>query len=139
MDYTIRPMTMVDYDRVVQLWSGMHGIALSDTDEREPMNRFLERNPGLSQVVESRGELLGAVLCSHDGRRGYLHHLAVRADLRRQGIGTALVETCTRLLSAQSIVKCNVFLLEDNEVAGAFWEHNGFSLLPHFGWMQRPL
>jgi ribosomal protein S18 acetylase RimI-like enzyme len=37
------------------------------------------------------GVILGAVLCGNDGRRGYLHHLAVAAEWRRRGIGKALV------------------------------------------------
>lgn len=139
MDYTIRSMTKEDHARVVELWHNADGIVLSDTDEREPMQRFLNRNPGLSLVAEHGDEVIGAVLCSHDGRRGYLHHLAVKADFRRRGIGSALVQRCTDLLSREGIVKCNVFILESNEGGVAFWEHNGFSLLPHFGWMQRSL
>ena len=139
MDCTVRPMTMEDYDHVIELWRNTDGIVLSDTDEREPMERFLNRNPELSLVAEHGDEVIGAVLGSHDGRRGYLHHLAVRADFRRRGIGSALVQRCADLLSREAIVKCNVFILESNEEGIAFWEHNGFSLLPHFGWMQRSL
>ena len=76
MEYMIRPMRIEDYDSVVTLWRDTDGIVLSDTDEREPMGRFLSRNPGLSLVAYCHGELAGAVLCSQDGRRGYLHHLA---------------------------------------------------------------
>jgi ribosomal protein S18 acetylase RimI-like enzyme len=132
-------MAMEDYDRVVQLWRVADGIVLSDTDERDPMERFLCRNPGLSLVAEHGDEVIGAVLCSHDGRRGYLHHLAVRADFRRRGIGSALVRKSMELLSHEAVSKCNVFILEANEEGVAFWEHNGFSLLPNFGWMQRSM
>jgi ribosomal protein S18 acetylase RimI-like enzyme len=90
-------------------------------------------------VAENGDEVIGAVLCSHDGRRGYIHHLTVRADFRRRGIGSALLQRCARLLSREGIVKCNVFILEGNKEGLAFWERNGFRLLPHFGWMQRPL
>jgi putative acetyltransferase len=132
-------MTTEDYDRVVDLWRNTDGIVLSDTDERGPMQRFLNRNPGLSLVAEHGDKIIGAVLCSHDGRRGYLHHLAVGTDWRRRGIGSALVQRSVDLLSREAIVKCNVFILESNEAGIAFWEHNGFSLLPHFGWMQTSL
>ena len=137
--YRIRPMAIEDYERVVELWRGINEIVLSDTDEKEPMLRFLSRNPNLSLVAETDGEVVGAVLCSHDGRRGYLHHLAVDKRCRRQGIGSALVQQCLSLLHREGIVKCNIFVLEHNENGVAFWEHNGFELLPHFGWMQRPI
>jgi putative acetyltransferase len=129
-------LTIDDYECVIELWRGIDEIVLSDTDEKEPMRRFLVRNPNLSLVAETDGELVGAVLCSHDGRRGYLHHLAVVQRCRRQGIASALVQQCLSLLHREGIAKCNIFILEHNETGIAFWEHNGFELLPHFGWMQ---
>jgi ribosomal protein S18 acetylase RimI-like enzyme len=132
----IRAMTIADHSALLALWSEIEGIVLTDTDEREPMQRFLDRNPGLSLVAEMDKALVGAVLCSHDGRRGYLHHLAVAPDFRRQGLGSALVQRCLSLLQREGIVKCNIFILEENESGIAFWERNGFKMLPHFGWMQ---
>lgn len=101
------------------------------------MGSFLDRNPGLSLVAHDDSKLIGAILCSHDGRRGCLHHLAVDKRYRHQGIGTALVQRCLAALSEEGIVKCNIFFLEENKAGMAFWERNGFRLLPHFGWMQR--
>ena len=135
-EFAIRAMTIADHSAVLALWSEIEGIVLTDTDEREPMQRFLDRNPGLSLVAELDKALVGAILCSHDGRRGYLHHLAVASDFRRQGLGSALVQRCLSLLQREGIVKCNIFILEENESGIAFWERNGFNMLPHFGWMQ---
>ena len=137
MGYTIRSMTMEDYKEAVQLWRNADWISLSDTDAREPMQRFLDRNPGLSLVVYDGDELIGTILCSHDGRRGYLHHLAVDERYRRRGIGSELVQRCLTALAREGIIKCNIYFLEENEAGMAFWAHNGFKLLPHFGWMQR--
>jgi putative acetyltransferase len=136
MGYTIRSMTIEDHDIVVELWRSTEGIELTDTDEREPMGRFLDRNPGLSLVAECNRQLVGAVLCSHDGRRGYMHHLAVEKDHRRQGIGSRLVQEALSLLRREGIVKCNIFILEFNKTGIGFWERNGFCALAHFGWMQ---
>ena len=129
-------MTIADHSAVLALWSEIEEIVLTDTDEREPMLRFLDRNPGLSLVAEIDKALVGAILCSHDGRRGYLHHLAVAPEFRRQGLGSALVQRCLALLQREGILKCNIYILEENESGMAFWERNGFVMLPHFGWMQ---
>jgi ribosomal protein S18 acetylase RimI-like enzyme len=137
LGYTIRSMTMEDYKEAVQLWRNADWISLSDTDAREPMQRFLDRNPGLSLVVYDGDELIGTILCSHDGRRGYLHHLAVDERYRRRGIGSELVQRCLTALAREGIIKCNIYFLEENEAGMAFWAHNGFKLLPHFGWMQK--
>ena len=136
MKYATRPMTMEDYDEVMDLWRNTEGIVLSDTDEREPMRRFLERNPGLSLVAHLGGELAGVVLCSHDGRRGYMHHLATAERFRGQGVGSALVGESLSRLGQSGIRKCNIFVLPENHQGIAFWERNGFRMLPHYDWMQ---
>jgi ribosomal protein S18 acetylase RimI-like enzyme len=132
-------MTLEDYDEVAQLWRNAEWISLSDTDARKPMKLFLDRNPGLSLVVRDGARLIGTILCSHDGRRGYLHHLAVDKRYRRRGIGTDLVQRCLTALAKEGIIKCNIYFLEENEAGMAFWARNGFELLPHFGWMQKTI
>lgn len=137
MEYAIRAMAIEDYEEAVGLWRRTDGVVLSDSDERGPMGRFLDRNPGLSLVAEADGRLVGALLCSHDGRRGYLHHLAVDDRCRRRGIGSALVREALSLLGREGIAKCNIFILEANEGGIAFWQRNGFRPRPHCGWMQK--
>jgi ribosomal protein S18 acetylase RimI-like enzyme len=139
MDYDIRCMTIEDHEQALELWRATEWISLSDTDTREPMKLFLDRNPGLSLVARDGDRLIGTVLCSHDGRRGFLIHLAVDEHYRRQGIGTALVERCLRALTEEGIVKCNVYLIEENRAGIDFWAKSGFEMLPHFGWMQKQI
>ncbi len=80
MNYHIREMTHRDYDAAVALWHSVSGIGLDDNcDSRRGIARYLKRNPRLSFVACLANEIIGAVLSGHDGRRGYLHHLAVAA------------------------------------------------------------
>ena len=127
MDPTISHLTMSDYDQAVAFWRSQTGIALNESDEREPMTRFLQRNPGMSLIARTpSGTIIAAVLCGHDGRRGYLHHLAVDPAHRRQGLGRALVERCLAKLAAAGIPKCNIFLFTDNIEGRKFWEKLGY-------------
>ncbi|MFC1735476.1 GNAT family N-acetyltransferase [Candidatus Hydrogenedentota bacterium] len=135
--YTLRPMTISDYDNVTELWQRTENICLHDSDSREPMERFLKRNPSFSSVAGIGNQIVGAVLCSHDGRRGYLHHLAVEKSFRRQGIGRSLVNRSMKILADENIHRCNIFILEDNDPGIQFWQNNKFVMLEHFGWMQR--
>lgn len=131
MDYapmTIAPMTIADYDDVIALWQGTEGVGLSAADSRPAIESYLERNPGMSFVARGPdGALVGAVLCGHDGRRGFLHHLAVRAECRGQGIGTALAQHCLEALRAAGIDKCHLFVFQQNESGKAFWSKIGWS------------
>jgi len=126
-DYRFQPMEKGDLAEVIQFWQGMEGIGLSESDSYSALSFYLQRNPGLSWVARNRDrELIGAVLCGHDGRRGYLHHLAVAPDWRRKGIGRALVERCLSSLRELKILKCNVFLFDQNPEGERFWKAMGW-------------
>jgi N-acetylglutamate synthase len=120
---TINIFTPNDYDEVYALWQATPGVGLSSADRREAISAYLERNPGLSFVARLEGRLVGAVLCGSDGRRGYLHHLAVHPDFRYQGAGQALVEHCLAGLHAAGIEKCHLFVFAGNTSGREFWEH----------------
>ncbi len=125
IDY--RPMTIDDYDEIIELWKTTEGVGLSDADSRRGINLFLQRNPNLSVVARDEDKLVGAVLCGHDGRRGYLHHLAVARPYRMHNIGRTLAETCLEHLKAEGICKCHLFVYEQNYHAIAFWKKTGWA------------
>lgn len=120
----LSPMKVQDYDEVAALWRATEGIGLNDeTDSREGIASYLTRNPAISHVARHQGRIVGAVLCGHDGRRGYLHRLAVARPWRNRGIASALVEVCLAKLASIGIPKCNIFLFADNQLGRAFWNH----------------
>ena len=86
-EVAIQAMSIGDYDEVFALWQAGDGIGLSGSDSRAGIGGFLAANPGLSLVARIDGQLVGAMLCGQDGRRGYIHHLAVSQSHRRKGIG----------------------------------------------------
>lgn len=88
---------------------------------------FLERNPGISFIAEINGNLAGSILAGHDGRRGYLYHLAVEPNVRRKGIGRQLVQASLKKLQEKGILKCHIFIFNTNETGKTFWESVGWS------------
>ena len=123
---SLRPMTMDDYDAVIELMKATPGVSFRDADSRDATARYLERNPGLSFVAEKDGRLVGCVMCGHDGRRGYLQHLAVLPEHRRQGIASALVERCLAALEQLGILKSHIDVFRTNDTGQAWWESQGW-------------
>lgn len=125
----IQPFHLTDYASVHALWEACEGIGLhDDVDSRDGIARYLERNPGLSFVARDGDRIVGAVLAGHDGRRGYLHHLAVHPDARHRGLGRQLVAAALAALRAEGIAKCHIFVFRDNPAGRAFWESCGWHL-----------
>lgn len=127
MPLPVSPMAENDLAAVVVLWSQTEGVGLNESDTPEQLRAYLKRNPGLSLVIRDGVQIVGAVLCGHDGRRGYLNHLAIRPEYRRRGLGSQMVETCLASLKSIGILKCNIFLYAGNELGEQFWKRHGWS------------
>ena len=139
MSIEIAQMSGQDYDEVAVLWRGIEGIGLhDDTDSKAGVASYLQRNPGMSFVARHNTRIIGAVLCGHDGRRGYLHHLAVHPSYRNRGIARALVDRCAGALASAGINKCNIFVFVHNHSALTFWERVGWGRRSDIVFLQRP-
>jgi ribosomal protein S18 acetylase RimI-like enzyme len=121
-------MTIKDYQEVFALWQTSNGIGLhDDEDSQQGIAAYLKRNSGLSFIVRQDDKVIGAVLCGHDGRRGFMHHLAVDSDYRKKGIGKALVEHALSRLQKAGIKKCHIFVFGDNVAGQRFWNCIGWA------------
>lgn len=121
----MRAATPADHAALFTLWRSVPGIQLRAEDEYEPFCRYLERNPGLSLLVEAEGKPIASLLAGHDGRRGYLHHLAVAPAWRGRGLASALLAEVLARLAEQGVRKSHVFVLGAAPEALAFWRARG--------------
>lgn len=137
--WDVAPFTMSAYHAVLAIWERSEGIGLSGADAWDSIAAYLERNPGSSFVASVGGEPVGAVLCGHDGRRGYIHHLAVDGPFRGRGIGTALLDRCLASLRADGIQKCHLFVYHDNHSGIGYWRRRGWEFRTDIAVMSREL
>ena len=126
--FTVRSMQIEDYDQVYALWMTIHGFSIRTIDDsRDGVERFLKRNPGISVVAEMDGKVVGAILCGHDGRIGFLYHVCVHEDYRMHGIGRAMVVHCMNALQQEGINKVSLIAFTKNDIGNAFWKQIGWT------------
>ncbi len=123
----IRDLESQDYDDLVALWKAT-GLPYRPRgrDGRERITREMGGGCSVFLAAEEDGALIGAVLGTHDGRKGWINRLAVLPERHGQGIGRALVDAVERRLHANGIeiVTC---LIEDwNEDSRVFFERVGY-------------
>jgi putative acetyltransferase len=124
--FEIREFAVGDTDAALRLWRQTEGIGLSEADRPDRLREFLSRNSGLSRIAVSGENLIGTILCGTDGRRGYIHHLAVAAESRRNGVGRALLKATLSALQQIGIRKCHAFVFQSNPFGELFWEQSGW-------------
>ena len=126
--FTIRKMTIDDYDGLYALWMTIKGFGIRSIDDSyEGVERFLKRNPNTSVVAEVNGRIVGSILCGHDGRRGCFYHVCVHKDYRRQGIGKTMVIWCMEKLKELQINKVSLIAFTQNDIGNAFWKEIGWT------------
>ena len=101
-DILLRVMVPEDYDQVYRLWCGIKGFGIRSMDDsREGVEKFLKRNPTTSVVAVDGDEVIGAILCGHDGRRGCFYHVCVKITHRKHGIGKKMAAFAMKKLQEE--------------------------------------
>ena len=78
---SLREMTIEDFEKVHALWMSIHGFGIRSIDDsKEGVEAFLDRNPGFSVVAVDGDDIIGSILCGHDGRTACFYHVCVRED-----------------------------------------------------------
>lgn len=129
----IREFRNKDYDRVMELWAeGGLPLKPQGRDSRENISRQICMPNVLFLVAEEGegGRVIGTVLATHDGRKGWINRLVVDATLRKRGIGARLVREAERRLEALGLEILACLIEDDNAVSMAVFEKLGYKKHP---------
>lgn len=128
IDITIRVMAPEDYDKVYRLWCGIKGFGIRSMDDsKEGVEKFLKRNPTTSVVALDKEDIIGAILCGHDGRRGCFYHVCVKESYRKHGIGKKMAAFAMQALREEGINKVSLIAFKSNRVGNRFWRKVGWT------------
>jgi ribosomal protein S18 acetylase RimI-like enzyme len=129
-DIKTREFVISDYDTALKLWQRVEGLEIAEGDERQGVSFFLARNPGLSRVATDGAAIIGVALCGHDGRRGYIYHLAVDPAYQARGVGRRLMDECVAGLRRAGLKRALILVAHDNPRGRNFWRRHGWEEVP---------
>lgn len=124
---TIRNLLPQDYDRIIRLWDAA-GLSYRPLG-RDARRRMIAEMEGASAIflgAEMDGELVGVVLGTHDGRKGWINRLAVHPEVRRRGVARRLVRALEERLRAEGIEIITALVEAWNANSMAFFRETGY-------------
>ena len=123
----IRPFIIEDYDEVLNLWRRA-GLPFKPRgrDRKDRIKTEIEGNHTFFLLAELEGQVIGSILANHEGRKGWIHRLAVHPDHRRRGLARILLREAENHLREAGIEMIASLIEEDNKTSMIFFEQAGY-------------
>ncbi|MCU0288910.1 MAG: GNAT family N-acetyltransferase [Acidobacteria bacterium] len=123
----VRLFQSSDYDAVLALWKECDlPYKPNGRDKRGKILKEITQETATFLTAIEKGKVIGTVLATHDGRKGWINRLAVAPEFRGLGVAQRLLEEAEKSLHDRGleIIAC---LIEDyNQVSMAFFQKAGY-------------
>lgn len=114
----------------ISLWHET-GLTRPWNDPEADLRRAAEgSSSAVLAVLGDAGTLLGTAMVGHDGHRGWVYYLAVRADHQGTGLGRCLMDACEAWVNERGIPKIQLMVRDTNHEARSFYVALGFEPSP---------
>ena len=124
----IRLFHETDESAVAALWKDVFGYPEPRNEPAAVIRQKLACQRELFFVAILDGAVVGTVMGGYDGHRGWIYSLAVRPEVRRRGIGAALMRHVERELARRGCPKVNLQVLASNAATVAFYKKVGYAV-----------
>ena len=124
----VRRLGLDDYDELLALWqrAGLHSLKPRGRDSRASLARQLASGVQTVLGLEVDGQLVGAVVATHDSRKGWINRLAVDPDHHRRGYGARLIAAAEEVLREQGMRIIAALVESDNPISLALFRKAGY-------------
>ncbi len=127
---SIRPVRPHEVKDALALWrrSGLHSIRPLGRDSPEALAR--QSRSGVTSLIGlwDGSTLVGIVLASHDGRKGWINRLAIDPAERGRGLARRLLQAAENWLRSEDIEVIAALVEEDNPPSLSLFTSEGYVL-----------
>jgi len=115
------------YNDIISIWRKA-GVSVGSTDTKDEIKRILDKNPQLFLVGKIDQKIIGVVIGGFDGRRGYVHHLAVDPDYQKMGYGKIIMDELIARFRKMGVHKVHLFIEKYNKEVVNFYLNLGWEI-----------
>ena len=123
----IREMREEEYIDLVTLWE-KSGLPYRERG-RDSFNHIKRELKNLNErflIASLSDKMIGTILTTHDGRKGWINRLAVLPEYRHQGIAQSLVTEAEKWLGSQKILIIACLIENWNKYSFDFFTKMGY-------------
>jgi len=123
----IELFTMRYYQEIIDLWKRA-GIEVSSSDTQDEIAKILKRNSDLFLIGKEDGKVVAVVIGAFDGRRGYVHHLAIDPDYQKKRYGKMMIDKLIERFRKKKVHKVHLFIEKHNKEVVDFYKKLGWDI-----------
>ncbi len=127
-DLSLEDMRPDDHAAILDLWNlaGLHARPYG-RDSRAAFERQLAAGRQRVVGLKAGQRVVGVVVLTHDGRKGWINRLAVHPDYQRRGVASRLIEEAERWFREDvGLDIWSALITPDNHASQAFFRANGY-------------
>ena len=122
-----RDFAMEDYDSLIALWQSAElGHKPKGRDSRRKIEEELERGLARFILAEYEGRLIGSIIATIDGRKGWINRIAVAPEFRGYGLAQLLITKAEEVLHKQGMDILTALVEPENVASQKLFEKMGY-------------
>ena len=125
--WNIREFSLDEYNRITDLWRKA-GLPFKPEgrDSRASLEKELKLGQGVIFLAVADSRIIGSVLATHDGRKGWINRLAVHPEFRRCSVASSLVKAAETWIEENGIEITACLIEGYNSGSMAFFSAAGY-------------
>jgi ribosomal protein S18 acetylase RimI-like enzyme len=125
MTLEIDDLAEAEIESAVALWEACD-LTRPWNDPHADAHRALEGATSTILAHRRRGRLVATVMVGADGHRGWAYYLAVAPDLRKHGLGAAMMRAAEAWVLTRGMPKMQLMVRLENAGAAGFYHAIGY-------------
>ncbi len=138
MQFEIRRLKISDYDELIALWqrSGL-SYRPRGRDTRESISKEIQRSETAFFGMFDGDTMIGSIIGSSDGRKGWINRLTVDPDYRGRGLAGGLLKECEDFLHKLGLKVIAALIEGDNLGSFSAFKKSGYIYGPDIAYYSK--